>query len=324
MIATVLPAVVVVINKRAALELAVGVLGRLDWVWIPLAVTFEAISFVMFARGQRRLFGACAARPGLAPFVRTAFVSNALSTSIPLAGPQLGAVYSFRRFRKLGAEPVAAGWVLTASGTISSLAAAVLLLLGAFLSGSMAAAIGALSGAGVSAVVLVLALSTRSSSGRTQINQVAVPILRATRRLFGRPKSDPSELVGRFLSAMEAMQLSPNDWIFISAAAMLNWLADVAVLAVSITALGASIPWRGLLLAYGIGEAAGAVGLTPGAIGIVEVAMAGSLMAAGVHHPTALASVLLYRLISFWLVTFAGWLMYVHELRSPLQQRAPT
>ena len=316
LVATALPPVALVINKRAALEMAFGVLGRLDWVWVPLGLTLEAISFMMFAEGQRRLFGGYASRWRLGPFVRTALVSNALSTSIPLAGPQAGAVYTFRRFRRLGAEPVAAGWVLTAGGTISSLAAALLLLLGALLSGSPAAAVGALFGGAVSAVVLVLALAARGNAGQDKLSRTAVTVLTATRKLIGRPKKDPSILVGRHIRALKAMKLSAKDWIFASSAALLNWLADIAVFAVSIGAVGASIPWRGLLLAYGIGEAVGIVDFTPGGIGIVEAAMAGSLMAAGVHHPAALASVLLYRLISLWLVTSAGWLTYVHELRA--------
>lgn len=317
LVATVLPAVFLVVNKRATLGMAVGVLGRLDWVWVPLGLTFEAISFSMVARGQRRLLGACAAPLGLGPIVRTVFVSNALSTSIPFAGPQLGTVYSFRRFKRLGAEPVAAGWVLTAGGAISSVAAALLLLAGALLSGSRAAVIGAATGGTLSAVALGLALAPRASSCRAQINRTALLVLRTTRKLLGRPKSDPSQLVRRFTSPMENIALSANDWILVSAAALFNWVADIAVLAVSITALGGSVPWRGLLLAYAVGAAAGTIGFTPGGIGIVETAMAGSLMAVGVHHPTALASVLLYRLISFWLVTLVGWLIYAREVRVP-------
>jgi uncharacterized membrane protein YbhN (UPF0104 family) len=95
------------------------------------------------------------------------------------------------------------------------------------------------------------------------------------------------------------------------AAALVNWLADIAVLAASLSSLGAPVPWRGLLLAYGIGTAAGSVGLIPGGLGVEEAALALTLMGAGVHHPVALAAVLVYRLISFWLVTSIGWLAYL-------------
>jgi uncharacterized membrane protein YbhN (UPF0104 family) len=46
-------------------------------------------------------------------------------------------------------------------------------------------------------------------------------------------------------------------------------------------------------------------------VGLVEAALAGALVAVGVHVPQAVAAVLLYRLISFWLVDTAGWTLYL-------------
>jgi uncharacterized protein (TIRG00374 family) len=56
---------------------------------------------------------------------------------------------------------------------------------------------------------------------------------------------------------------------------------------------------------------AGSFGITPGGLGLVEAALAGALVAAGVHTPQAVAAVLVYRLISFWLVDALGWMFYV-------------
>jgi len=52
---------------------------------------------------------------------------------------------------------------------------------------------------------------------------------------------------------------------------------------------------------------AGSIGLTPGGLGVVEAALAAALVASGLGGQVALNSVLLYRLISFWLVVVAGW-----------------
>ena len=43
----------------------------------------------------------------------------------------------------------------------------------------------------------------------------------------------------------------------------------------------------------------------------MEAALAGALVAAGVHAPQAVAAVLIYRLISFWLVDALGWMLYI-------------
>jgi putative heme transporter len=43
----------------------------------------------------------------------------------------------------------------------------------------------------------------------------------------------------------------------------------------------------------------------------VEAALTGALVAAGVRTPQAVAAVLVYRLISFWLVDALGWVLYL-------------
>jgi hypothetical protein len=91
--------------------------------------------------------------------------------------------------------------------------------------------------------------------------------------------------------------------------ALANWLADAAVLAVSIHAAGAAVPWHDLLLIYGSGIAAQSLNLTPGGLGVTEGALSLTLIATGLRASQALAAVLLYRLASFWLVAFAGWLV---------------
>lgn len=89
--------------------------------------------------------------------------------------------------------------------------------------------------------------------------------------------------------------------------AVWNWVADCLCLAFSIRAIGVDVPWQGLVLAYGAGMAAASVGLTPGGLGVVEAVLSGSLVAVGMKGHSALAAVLVYRLISFWLVMTVGW-----------------
>jgi putative heme transporter len=51
--------------------------------------------------------------------------------------------------------------------------------------------------------------------------------------------------------------------------------------------------------------------VAPGGLGVVEVALSAALVAAGLRSGDALAAVLVYRLISLWLVMAAGWLVLV-------------
>ena len=53
----------------------------------------------------------------------------------------------------------------------------------------------------------------------------------------------------------------------------------------------------------------GSTGLTPGGFGLVELAVAAALTAGGLSGSGALAAVLAYRIINFWLVILVGWII---------------
>ena len=90
------------------------------------------------------------------------------------------------------------------------------------------------------------------------------------------------------------------------ALATVNWLADCACLACAIKATGEPVPWAGLLLAYGAGAVAGSTGVTPGGFLIVEAALTAALAATGMAPGRALAAVLAYRLVNFWMILLGG------------------
>jgi len=98
-----------------------------------------------------------------------------------------------------------------------------------------------------------------------------------------------------------------------------NWLADCLCLTAAIAAVGAPIPWQGLLLAYVGAAGVNSLGLTPGGLGVVEAALTAGLVAAGLDGADALAATLVYRLVSFWLVMVSGWVVFGFATRSAKQ-----
>lgn len=92
-------------------------------------------------------------------------------------------------------------------------------------------------------------------------------------------------------------------------------MADVGVLAVAILAVGAPVPWRALLLIYSLATVVGSLGITPGGIGLIEGTLCVGLVSTGVPTALALAAVLLYRLVSFWLVMAVGWIVFLYLRR---------
>jgi hypothetical protein len=72
-------------------------------------------------------------------------------------------------------------------------------------------------------------------------------------------------------------------------------------------AVGVGIPWRGLLLAYGAGQLAANLPVTPGGLGVVEGSLTIALVTFGGAEPSTVAAVFLYRILSFWLELPIGW-----------------
>jgi uncharacterized protein (TIRG00374 family) len=246
------------------------------------------------------------------PITAAIYAGNALAASVPLAGPQLGAAFAFRRFTRLGVDAAVVGWTLVVAGVISSTTAALLLAVGAVLTGNdVAAAAGAAGGMLAIGVLLVATLALRDPRARQRLRRPARWMLGHSRRVLGRPAQDPDALIAEVAGRLQSIQLAVRGWLMVLAAGLLNWLADGGVLALSVVAVGAPIPWRGLLFAYGVGAAAGSVGVSPGELGVVEAALAVTLMGAGVRHPLAAGAVLVYRFVSFWLVVTVGWLIYL-------------
>jgi putative heme transporter len=89
-----------------------------------------------------------------------------------------------------------------------------------------------------------------------------------------------------------------------------NWLYDAATLVACIEALHVRVPWHAILVIYGFTQISASLPITPGGLGIVEASMAALLVAYGTPSTTALAVVLLYRIVSFWGLVPIGWAVW--------------
>ena len=101
--------VVLVVTQRSVIASSLGALDHLNWTWLPLALGLEWVSIATFARMQRRLFRAGGKSATQRSVMATSVAGNAISVSVPLAGPQLGTAFAYRRFRRLGIDSALAG-----------------------------------------------------------------------------------------------------------------------------------------------------------------------------------------------------------------------
>src|SRR5260370_12643813 len=80
-------------------------------------------------------------------------------------------------------------------------------------------------------------------------------------------------MIRAWTGRLASLQLSLPGWMMVAALALANWLADAAVLAVSIQATGATVPWHDLLLVYGSGIAAQSLNITPGGLRVTQATL---------------------------------------------------
>ena len=298
-----------VVAQRERLRESAGLLAAARWEWVLAAVVAQAVSMGAMARQQRRLLGVGGTRLSLAGVVATTYAGNAISVGLPLAGPAASTVFALRRFVALGADATVAGWALAVSGVFSSFALVAVVALGAAVSGSglavLSAAVGVLGGA---VPLGALLLSLRRPGPRRLLERLGTRLVEVGQKVSGHPAGDPEEIVHEQLEEVTALEpdrptLAVTAWL-----AVLNWAADAACLALAIVAVGGDVPWQGLLLAWAAGTAVASLGLTPGGLGLVEAALSSALIAAGLVGSTAIAAVLVYRIVSLWLVLAVGGL----------------
>jgi hypothetical protein len=333
--ATVAIIVAIVVVYRHHLRQSLDVLGRLSWKWFLLAIGSETVSILAFAFSRRRLLQAGGRPPSRRAIVAITCAGNAVSMSLPFAGTGLATVYSYRQFRRQGIDSATTGWTLAVSGIFSTSSLALLMVAGAVAGRSIATAAG-FAGAAVYLVPgAAVLLAVRYDRVRKALSQFLVGAAHGLNRLPRRwaarrarraraaqsaaPASRLSALedfparVEDFLDRIASISLPRRGYAEVFGLAILNWLADCAALAFAILATGQPVPWHGLLLAYGAGAAVGSTGLTPGGFGLVELALAAALTAGGLAGSGALAAVIAYRVVNFWLIILTGWMvMLIH------------
>jgi undecaprenyl-diphosphatase len=86
----------------------------------------------------------------------------------------------------------------------------------------------------------------------------------------------------------------------------------------SIHAFGVSLPFDEVLFVFLAGSAIASAAPTPGGLGAVEAALVGGLLAFGMDATPAVASVLAYRLFTYWLPIIPGYIAFRHLQREHL------
>jgi putative heme transporter len=301
--------VTVIVLERDTLAKSLGELGHLNWAWFLLAVASEAISLSSFGLSRKLLMRVSGRPPRFGTVMAITYAANALSISIPFAGAELALVFSYRQFRRHGVDAATTGWMLAVSAIFSTSALALLLVVGALAgSGSLASAAGLFLAFVFIIPGAAVLLALRYENVRRLLHQIIAWLVDLSRSVLGVPAQGVDGL-DEFLDRVASLRLPWPRYAEVFGLAWLNWAADCGALACAIRATGQPVPWHRLLLVYGAGAAVGSTGITPGGFLLVELALTATLVGAGLHKSTALAAVLAYRLVNFWLILIGGWIL---------------
>ncbi|MBB2947052.1 hypothetical protein FB565_006820 [Actinoplanes lutulentus] len=272
-------------------SLSAAVRAMNPW-WALLALVAGVASQLAFAYQQRALVVAFGVRLGQRDAIALTYGGAAISMVAP-AGAAVSAAYTFRHYQRRGATSAVATVVTVLSGVISLLTLVLLYGAGALVAGFLSARSWEPIGIRTAAVVV-------AGAGVVFLGH------RYGRRLDWRALTRWAP-AAKLLDALRAARaVRGREWAAVTGFAAAKWVLDLACLMAVAAAFGADVGWARLAGVYLTVQVVRQVPLTPGGIGLIEASLLAGLVAAGATSATAVAVVLGYRLITFWLTLPAG------------------
>jgi uncharacterized protein (TIRG00374 family) len=161
--------------------------------------------------------------------------------------------------------------------------------------------------------VTVLAMALRSEASAARIGEAAERAAALPFRLVRRPPPSGWDIaVMRFRE--KTIGLVRTRWHWLTLATIVSHLSLYLVLLACLRAIGVSekeVGWAEVLAAFAFTRIVTAIPLTPGGLGVVELALTGGLVAAGGNREEVVAAVLVYRFLTYLLPIPLGVLCYV-------------
>ena len=182
--------------------------------------------------------------------------------------------------------------------------------------GQMVVAVAGLAGLVVAVVVFALILQREEYARK--VGLTAERWVSSLRRIVRRgPVTGWDHAVIRFRARV--IGLVRRRWLALTATALVSHLSLYAVLLISLRVMGVSddeVGWAQVLAVFSFARLLTAIPLTPGGVGVIELALIAGLVGAGGEDAQVVASVLLYRLLTYLAPTVLGLGTYIYWRRN--------
>jgi putative heme transporter len=279
--------------------------------WVAAAIGAESLSLIAYARLQQRALRLAGTTVPLRSLFLLTLANDAIACTVP-GEPAPSSAYRYRYYRRHGASAAGAGWTIFTVLVAQAAGMSVVLLVGVLVALAVSAASGGAgaspAGIGVTVVgLLIVAAAAAVLVRRDLVLRLASGVAGRLRRRAGRRPGSVLARIEVTLTRMRGIPLSPRSTVGVVALATAAWLLDFLCLVCSFGAVHATVPWRGVLLAYGAAVVAGSLPVVPGGLGIVEGSLAVVLVAYGASRVPAVSAVLAFRIVNYWLAVAVGW-----------------
>jgi len=279
----------ILLSQLAQVNLATLVADA-SWSWALVALVLSALTYIAAAMALEGFV------PERLHFLRTFQAQLAASFATLISPPTLGAVaVNLRYLQRSGVHPALGAASVGVSQVMAFVVHIVLLLGFGVIAGTRQEsdftppswAVFVLLGFLAAAVLLLLLPFTRNW------------ITRRIRPIF-------QQVGPRLLTLLQ----QPRKLALGVGGILLLNLGYCACLIACVWAFGGSAPLAAIAVVYLAGATIGQAAPTPGGLGAVEAALSAGLTAAGIPGGLAVSSVLLFRLVTFWLPTIPGWFSF--------------
>lgn len=278
---------------------------------MAMAVALQAIAVLTLPFVYRAAVGAVGSSMSYRQSLQLSMGAFTLSRVLP-GGGAAGALWAARRLQRFGLPLAPAGTAVVLEGVLAMATLGLIVT-----AGTIAALLrGHVSGGAVIAALAVAATFLiagwvciallQSQRARNAIFAAAVRIAPFAQERLAGWRSSLAELRGTLPGVRQLLPVI--GW------SAVNWIAEIAALWTVFAGLGIHMELGVLVVGYGVANLVTALPHTPGGLGLVEAGMTGTYAALGTETSVALAGVLAYRLMAFWLPVLFGVPQY---LRAP-------
>lgn len=279
-----------------------------DWRWVGVAVGVLAVSMIAQAEVMVALLRSTGVKVRRWQANVLGLSANAWSASFP-GGAAISAAMIFRSQMKWGATAVIASWYMVISGLLATAGMAALALPAIYFFGLKVSPTTIVLSV-IPLVALVLGINYLAKRPES-VERWVIERARGLNRWLKKPEDRFTESIQGLGTQLRTIQISPLRLAYAFLAALMNWIFEILCLIACVYAVGGTPAIAGIVLSFLAAKLVGQAQITPSGLGTMDIALISTLVPlAELPSGEAFAAVIVFRTLSFALLTAVGWLVY--------------